>query len=66
MVMMAKFPTILSVLVFSAMSVVATSIFPASRKLSGEDLMRVRASTDERQSTVVEWQGQVLYVTSFY
>lgn len=38
------------------------SIFPATKTLSPEDLIRVRASTDESVSTVVEWEGQVLYV----
>ncbi|KAF8056537.1 hypothetical protein FPV67DRAFT_1677925 [Lyophyllum atratum] len=33
---------------------------PPTRTLDAEDLIRVRASTDEGQSTVVEWQGQVL------
>lgn len=35
---------------------------PATRKLTGEDLIRIRASTNEHESTVVEWEGQVLYV----
>jgi hypothetical protein len=34
----------------------------STRALSTEDLIRIRASTDERQSTTIEWQGQVLYV----
>ncbi|KAG6872781.1 hypothetical protein C0995_006701 [Termitomyces sp. Mi166 len=33
---------------------------PETYTLSAADLIRVRASTDEQKSTVVEWQGQVL------
>ncbi|GLB43993.1 hypothetical protein LshimejAT787_1501770 [Lyophyllum shimeji] len=36
------------------------ALIPPTHNLSAEDLIRVRASTDESQSTVVEWQGQVL------
>lgn len=32
-----------------------------TRAISTEDLIRIRASTDERESTTIEWQGQVLY-----
>jgi hypothetical protein len=39
-----------------------TSTVLSTRALSAEDLIRIRASTDERQSTTIEWQGQVLYV----
>jgi len=42
------------------MTAVATLL--PTRALSTEDLVRVRASTDERQSTVLEWHGHVLYV----
>ncbi|KAG6853555.1 hypothetical protein C0991_003347 [Blastosporella zonata] len=32
----------------------------SKRTLNASDLVRIRASTDESKSTVVEWQGQVL------
>ncbi|KAF5380069.1 hypothetical protein D9615_006260 [Tricholomella constricta] len=59
--MLIKFTSLLPLLLLSSMSVEA-SIFGISptRRLGAEDLMRVRASTDENESTVVEWQGQVL------
>lgn len=53
---------LLSALLIFTMSVEAATshgIAP-TRNLYAQDLIRVRASTDERQSTVVEWQGQVL------
>ncbi|RDB24345.1 hypothetical protein Hypma_008403 [Hypsizygus marmoreus] len=37
-----------------------TAPMASTYKLSGEDLMRIRASTNEKESTVVQWEGQVL------
>lgn len=45
-------------------SIMTEAAILSTRTLSTEDLIRVRASTDEGQSTIVEWQGQVLYVCS--
>ncbi|KAG5640557.1 hypothetical protein DXG03_008115 [Asterophora parasitica] len=56
-----KFTRLLPILLLSSMSVDAGLFtIPPTRKLTAEDLIRVRASTDERESTIVEWQGQVL------
>ncbi|RDB27162.1 hypothetical protein Hypma_004568 [Hypsizygus marmoreus] len=59
---LVRWACLLSILFLATMNVDAGSNHGTSptRILSAEDLIRVRASTDERKSTVVEWEGQVL------
>ncbi|KAF5376075.1 hypothetical protein D9615_007710 [Tricholomella constricta] len=54
------FAGLLSVLFFSINDAKSTAAISPTRKLSAEDLMRIRASTDAKQSTIVQWEGQVL------
>ncbi|KAG6917498.1 hypothetical protein DXG01_002362 [Tephrocybe rancida] len=56
--MFIRWACLLPVLLFSG--IVHAVQLPTTYTLSAEDLIRVRASTNENRSTVVEWNGQVL------